>query len=234
MTGKTYSTMQTNVGNAVQDTSNALQTLIKVWLNDAYQDAWRRGYWADLIDDDFTFESVVDQALYTFSSISATDFGKELFVADVANGHMLDRFQIKDWWKERAIDYNADSLDSGNPKRYVILPEASSIKLDPPPDTAETYAMPYQKEVSDMSSDSDTPSITTISTYLEMYATAMALAYKKQYQKATWFQNRAEFELKKLLKQEYSKINQKYQRKLANYKVGKIQRLLGDTSYDTV
>lgn len=235
MTGKTYSTMQTNVGNMIQDTSNSTTTLIKVWLNDGYQDAWRRGYWSDLIDDDFTFESVADQSEYSFSTdLSITDFGKEIFVADIANGHILQRFTIKDWWQERANDYNGDSLDSGNPVRYVILPESGKIKLDPPPDTAETYAMPYQKEVSNMSDDSDTPAITTISTYLEMYAISMGLAYKKQYSKSTWWSNRAEFELKKLIKQENVNLNQVYQRKLSNYNVGKIKRLLGDMSYDTI
>jgi hypothetical protein len=235
MTGKTFSTIKTNVGNMICDTSNDTDTLIGVWVNDAYQDAWRRAYWADLIDDDFTFESVADQAEYSFSSdLGITDFGKELFVADIANGHMLDRFKIKDWWKNRATDYSDDSLDSGNPLRYVILPEAGSIKLDPPPDTAETYAMPYQKEVSDLSDDSDTPSIVTISTYLEFYATGQGFAYKKQYEKASWWLNRAEAELRKLIKQEYVKINQTYQRKLANYRISKIERFMGNRSYDTI
>ena len=52
---KQFSTMKTNVGNMIQDTSSAMATLIGVWINDAYHDAWRRCLWSDLIDDNFTF-----------------------------------------------------------------------------------------------------------------------------------------------------------------------------------
>lgn len=221
MTGKTFSTMKTNVGNFIQDTSNDTASLIGVWLNDAYQDAWRRCMWTDVIDEDFTFTSTADKDDYSFSTdLGITDFGEELFVADITNGHILDRWSIREWIQKRAKSYDSGSLDSGNPVRYVILPEAGNIRLDPPPDTgSETYAMPYKKEVSDMSDDSDTPEITTISTYLESYAIGMGLAYNRQYQKASWFQNKAEFELKKLIKQERVKVNQIYQRKLTGRKI---------------
>ena len=312
MTGKTFATMKTNVGNILHD-SVGMVSLIGVWLNDAYQDAWRRGLWTDIIDENFTFESVVDQADYVFGAVtevslgdagtgySANDvltltqtgasgatvtvltvdgsgavqtislttggklysvaedlavtggggnddctidvtatspativFGKELGVWDIANGHELTRYQIKDWWHERGKDHSADALSSGNPCRYVILPELTAIRLDPPPDTAETYAMPYQKEVSDMSNDTDTPSITTISTYLEFYAMSMGFAYKKEFDSAAYFHNRAETELQKLIKQEYSKINQIYQRKLPGRTMRRTEYLLGDKSYDSV
>jgi len=96
MTGKQFLVMQTNVGNMLHDTTASMKTLIKVWINDAYQDAWRRCLWSDLIDDDFTFTSVVDQAEYSFvTNFSITNFGKEVIVADIENGHLLDRMTIK-------------------------------------------------------------------------------------------------------------------------------------------
>jgi hypothetical protein len=313
MTGKAFSTMYGNVGNMLHDTTTAMDTLIKVWINDAYQDAWRRCLWADLINEDFTFESVVDQADYVFGAVktvtlgdagtgysandvltlkqtgasgatvtvltvdgsgavltislttggklysvanglavtggdgdddctinvtatnpAATDFGKELGVFDIANGHELRRYTIQDWWKKRGPDYNADSLDSGNSNKYIILPESWSLRLDPPPDTAETYAMPYQKEITDLSADADTPSIPTISTYLEYYATGMGFSYKKELDLADWWFNKAEFELAKLIKEEKVKVNQIYQRVLAGYSVPYVRNLLGDKSYDSI
>lgn len=207
---KGFSTMQSEVGTNVQDTSTTMATKIGIWLNDAYRDAARRHNWHSLIDNDFTFESVVDQADYTFASISATDFGEELAVVDIANGHKLRRDTMGGWWNENYAEYSADSISSGNPVRYVILDEASSIKLDPPPDTAETYAMPYRKTVSDLSG-STTASITGIDSHMIMFATGQALAYKRRTQEADWYLNRAEFELKKLIGQENSKVNQSYQ-----------------------
>jgi hypothetical protein len=175
----------------IHDTSSSTQDLIDVWINDAYQDAWRRGLWSDLIDDDYTFTSVADQATYSLPA----DFGKEVIVADITNGHLLKRFTEKMWWEERALDYNAATLDSGNPTRYVILLEAGNLKLDPPPqDGSETYAMPYQKTVSDLSDSNTTPEIATISTYLEKYAIGMGQSYFQQYGVADWWLNRTEIE----------------------------------------
>lgn len=235
MTPKTFATMQTNVGNMLHDTSSGMKTLIKVWINDAYQDAWRRGIWADLIDENFTFESIVNQAEYSFTTgMSITNFGKELCVADIANGHFLTRYTIKDWWDKRARAYDSDTIDSGNPTRYLILPEAGTLKLDPKPDTAETYAMPYQKEVTDLSLDADTPAIKTISTYLEFYAIGIGFAYKKEFDVSMAWGNKAEAELQKLIREENKKINQMYQRILPGNLVTRRGNLLGDKSYDTV
>ena len=222
--------MKTNVGNMAQDTTTTFATLIGVWINDAYQDAQKRGLWSDIIDDDYTFESVVDQVEYDLPS----DFSKEIFVADIANGHPLTPFSEKQWWRRRAGDYQADSLDSGNPSRYVILKEAGKIKLDPPADTAETYAMPYQTTVTDLSLDADTSSITTISTYLEFYAIGMAQAYKGFMDRSEWWLNRAEFELRKRIKEEYTRVNQRVQRRLADWKMSDIKYLVGEKSYDSI
>lgn len=231
---KGFSTMQTNIGNMVKDTSAAFAVIVGNWINDAYQDAWRRAMWTDLVDEDKTFESVVNQNAYTFTtSMSITDFGEELFVADIANGHALTRYQIRDWWVNRSSAYSADSIDSGNPVRYKILPEADTLYLDPAPDKAETYAMPYKKKVVDLSGTT-APGINSISLYLEEYAMGLAFAYYNQYQKATWWANRAENTLRKLIKEEYVKINQMYQRIAINYRLPVIGRLLGENSYDSV
>lgn len=222
--------MTTNIGNLLQDLSGATATLIKVWINDAYQDAWARCMWSDLIDNDYTFESVVDQAEYDLES----DFGEEIAVVDIANGHQLTRKGIKQWWKNYSNKYDSDSLDSGNPTRYIILSEASKIRLDPPPDTAETYAMPYKKTVSDLSADSDTSSISNLDAYIEYRALSVGFAYKRKFATSDSWNNRAEFELQKRIKQERVKINQLYQWIPANRKMSGVYRLMGNKSYDTI
>ena len=118
--------------------------------------------------------------------------------------------------------------------RYVILPEAGKIKLDPPPDAAEKYAMPYQKEVANLSGNTDTPGITTISSYLEYAAISVGFSYKKEYDASVYWNNKAESELQKLITEENVKINQIYQRVLSGRTVRRRESLLGDKSYDTV
>lgn len=228
MAAKTFSTMKTNVGNMVGDTSTSTASLIGVWLNDAYQDAWRRSMWMDVVDEDKTFTSTADKADYSLNTdMSITDFGEELLIADITNGHLLTRWSAKDWWEKRASAYDSGSLDSGNPKRYIYLPEAGNVRLDPPPDTgSETYAIPYKKTVSDMSATSDTPTIPSLSIYLERYATSMVLAYKNQYQKSQYWLQLAEAELRKLIKEEKVKINQMYQRKLFGRRLQTPRRLV--------
>jgi hypothetical protein len=230
MTAKTLGTMQDNVGNMLHDATTSMKALIKVWINDAYRDAWRREIWSDLVDDDYTFESVVDQAEYSYPS----DFGKELIVADITNGHLLKRHTIKEWWDKRARQYDDEAITSGNPQRYAILPESGKIKLDPAPDAVETYAMPYMKDITDLSSTSDRPAITTISTYLEFYAMSMGFSYKKEFDVSALWHNKAESELQKAVREEKVKLNQVYQRILSGYMVSRRFNLLGDKSYDTV
>jgi len=69
---KTFSTMQTNVGNMVQDTSVAFAPLIGVWLNDKYQDISRRHNWSVLIDDNYTLKTVAVTAVVDEAQTSST------------------------------------------------------------------------------------------------------------------------------------------------------------------
>ncbi len=157
---KTLSEMQTNVGKMVRDTSSAFATVITTFLNDKLHDAWRRCMWLSLINNDYTFESVVDQAEYDLPA----DFDMELFVANIAQGKILDRYTHGDWWRERAKAYQNDTINSGSSSRYIILEEEitssgkpyGKIKLDPPPDTAETYAMPYRRKFVPLLGTTDT------------------------------------------------------------------------------
>ena len=230
---KTFLVMKTNVGNLVHDTSSDMLTKIGVWINDAYQDAWRRFLWEDLIAE-IEFDSTKDKQDYSIATdVKATDFGKDLYLTNVTDGKPLRRYKQRDWWRERSRDFGGGDLDSGSPSRYVII-NNDTLRLDPPPDAVKTYNLLYQKTVADLAADANTPAIKSISTYLEKNATSFALAYKNQYSKANWWANTAEAEFQKLVREENKKVNQIYQRRLYSYGIPRIRRLLGDKSYDTV
>jgi len=223
--------MKTNVGNNVQDTSPALATKIGVWLNDAHSDAAQRFNWASLTDDDYTFESVADQALYTLP----TDFIEELILFNINQGYELKRQTLGNRWRDKGYDYKSDVIASGTPGSYTILPESGELRLDPPPLEAETYALPYRKDVADLT-DSDTPTILEkgIDRFMELYATGQALVYKRRIADGDWYLNRSEFELRKIIHQAQTKVNQRYQFVPQKRDSGKINRLTGDLSYDSI
>lgn len=297
--------MKTNVGNMVQDTSSTFATIIGTFLNDKYRDLWRRMLWTDIVDDDYTFTSVLDQAQYDLPS----DFEEEIYVQNITSDNgPLQRKTIGQWWRDRGGKYDSGSLDSGTPNNYVILKEVINssgsplgvIKLDPPCDTAsESYAMPYKRRHTDLlgttgtattdtaskiiasastfitdgvepgmrvknttdttygivaSVDSETqltmdtdlcpdgdeaftvsnlPLITDISWILELGAIGESLAYKRQMQKADYFLNRYEKEVRTRISQERSQNNQRYQI-VPQGRSGRIRRFSGDKSYDTI
>ena len=227
---KTFATMQANVGNNVQNSDTDFATLIGVWLNDAYRDIARRCLWSDLIDFDKTFTSIAGSATYTL----ATDFDEEVYVADKTNGHPLKRYTEGKWWEEYNNQYDAATIANGNPVRYVIREEANKIMLDPPPDTSsETYAIPYKKSITDLTS-ADTPSIRDVELAMEMYAIAQAWAYERQFAKADWYMQRYEIAVAQRISQERSKPNQRYQMISQSYRVLGLRQLTGDRSYDSI
>lgn len=140
---KTLSTMKTNVGNYVQDTSSTFATLIPNWINDKYTDIGRSCLWSSLVNFSKTITTVVGTSTYDLP----TDFDQELFVADITNGHMLERNRESDWWRDRHGAYSSGSISNGNPLRYIILEATRQIKLDPPPDAVDTIAIPYKRLV---------------------------------------------------------------------------------------
>jgi hypothetical protein len=227
---KTFSTMKTNVGNFVQDTSSGLATLIGVWLNDKYQDIARRFPWSSLINNDYTFNTVAGTATYDLPA----DFEQEIFVMNTTDGEKLLRYSEPNWWQERFAAYSAGSIASGNPTKYIILKESSKIQLDPKPDAIKVMAFPYKKTITALSGNTDAVVIPDIEVIMEYGAIGEAEAYKKQYQKADYFFQRYEDALSKRVIQEKSLQNQLYQRISQGYQVPNVKRLTGDSSYDTI
>ena len=227
---KTLTVMQTNVGNMVQDTSTSFAVLIKVWLNDKYQDISRRHNWSALIDDNYTDATEVGVAEYNLPS----DFEEELFVADTTDGFYLKRQTEGLWWRERAEAYLAGTIQGGTARNYVILRETSKLKLDPTPDKIHTIAMPYKKSFTALSATIDVPVIKDIEVIMELGATSMAEAYKKQFAKAGMYMQLYEQELARRIGQERSPVNQSFQFIPERADPSAIMPMTGWGSYDTI
>ena len=151
MANRTWSEMKTKVSVFIEDTDTTFLGYIGDWLNDKYQDVWRRMSWSGSINNDFTFESGASTASYDLP----LDFDRELSVTNIADGQKLERYTEALWWAERGKDYLADSITSGEfPSRYIILRESvntthtgfGKIQLDPTPSSAKTFAMPYKRK----------------------------------------------------------------------------------------
>ena len=147
---KTFSQMQTNIGNNVQDTSASFATKIGVKLNNRGRDIWNRCMWTEKFNSDYTFTAIVGTSSYSLLN----DFMEEVSVTDVTTGRKLDRMTIGQLWEERGYMYEDGSVGNGQPEKYVITDETSSgvlqIQLDPPPDATNTYAMPYMRKYTDL------------------------------------------------------------------------------------
>jgi len=301
---KQFSTMYTNVGNMVQDTSSSFATLIKVWVNDKYLDISRRIPWSNLIDNDYTFttkgdyttgsgavaatngsttvtvtgatfstDGVVagryikvndDTRIRKISSVDSetqvtldgayagtttttgtytiygqheisleSDFEQAIYLANITEGCMVEQYKEIAWWNERYNSFQSNGLVSGIPSRYVIIREASKVLLDPPPHEAKTYAFPYKKSITDLSGDTDTVLIKDIEPLIELGAIAEAWLYKRQFQKASYYHQRYEFEVARRIGQARTEPNQKWQIMSKGYQAyrGDIKHLTGEIPY---
>jgi len=168
--------MKEKVGGFIHDTSDATYTLILQWIDDRYKDVWSRMDWSVAVNEDYTFESVANQAAYDLP----LDFEHEIFVANIANGHCLKRETEASWWNKRYSAYNADSITAGAyPSRYKILKQAANstntgfgkLQLDPTPSAAKTFAMPYKRQYRRLINTTDTCTTDTANKIIAAAAT---------------------------------------------------------------
>lgn len=224
---KTFSTMKTNVGNFVMDTTSTMATLIGVWLNDKYLDIWRRHPWSVSIDFDYTFPTVASTATY---SLPAT-FDSEIFVANITDGTIITRYTEGQWMQERYSAYSGGSIQEGSPSRYIILREASVVKLDPTPSAVKTIAFPFKKIFTALVDSGNTTSILDIENIMEYGAIAEAEAFNKQFAKADYYFQKYEEALAKRIGQEKAMPNQLNQRIIDINKMAIPKRLTGEIPY---
>lgn len=119
MINRLYTTMKTNVGNNIQDTSSNTATIIGKYLNDAYFDLLRRKNW-ELIDWDYSFSTVAGTQDY----VMPANFGKELYVHDATNKKQLSRLS-----PQQHVDANEKTLtEQDAPVSYLILTKRSKAQ----------------------------------------------------------------------------------------------------------
>ena len=115
-----------------------------------------------------------------------------------------------------------NTTDNTIAKVTAVAATVLTLDWDAFPDGNEAYALTLSQ-------------IGDLDDFLIMYGTGQAWAYKRQFAKADWYLNRSEFELRKRIGKERSKLNQRYQMIPESYRMpGGIYRLTGDTSYDSI
>jgi hypothetical protein len=88
MINRLYSTIKSNVGSNIQDTSSAMGTIIGRLVNDVYFDILRRINW-ERLNEDYSF-TLTDQ-----DQVLPEDFGKEITVWDATNLSEIERTNIQ-------------------------------------------------------------------------------------------------------------------------------------------
>jgi len=198
---QTFTTIQTTIGNMIQDTSNKMNLLTTQYINDRYRDILRRTNW-ETLKEDYTFPTVGATQDYTLP----TDFKKETYVYDVTSNNQLSRITMNEY-----VDrYITES--SANPTKYVILDvmvageRAKKVRMVPTPISAYTISMPYTLSPVDLSG-TDYPIIPCEQALING-GTATALRYKRQFNKAADFEAMYERDLQTLMWDEVNQPNQ--------------------------
>ena len=109
---KTFLDMQNNVAYEVQDTSTALKTIIKGYLNNRYFQVLRSLNW-NCTEPDYSFDTVAGTQDYSLPD----DFGKPICVHDDTNNAELAEKE----WSVVCSEYPGDTDGSGTVERYSIL-----------------------------------------------------------------------------------------------------------------
>jgi hypothetical protein len=208
-----FSDMVTNVGRTVGDTGDTTKTFIKTYLNNRYFDVANRLDWNVFIDNDYTFNSVAGTSEVSLP----TGFDSEIALTDITNGSNLVRMTQQEFLQLQASDYASGSRSSGTPERYYISRDDSILTLDPKPSAVITYLMPYKKRVTELSADADTIIINDIEWIMEIGAIADTWSYKRQFQKAAYYESRYEDALQRKIHAEVNQINQIHQAVPATY-----------------
>lgn len=109
---RTFSNIVANVGSNVQDTSSAMATIVKRYVNDAQAEFIRRAN-ITLIDEDYSFSTAVGTQDYVLPE----NFNKEINVYDATNKKELVRWEL-----QRHIQENLSEISTaGQPDKYIIL-----------------------------------------------------------------------------------------------------------------
>lgn len=192
----TFTTIQTNISNNVQDTSNEMKTLIGVYINNRYRDTLRRVNW-EAVNLTYSFNTVAGQALYTMPS----DFKKEIYAYNSTNTEELSRITLQEY----VSNYRTNNVSNDVPNAYMIVDQVLAttneryklLKLVNTPADAYTIELPYTIEPTDLSGS--VYPIISCEQALEYGATADAQRYKRQFAKAADYEKMYEMAINTLV-----------------------------------
>lgn len=163
-----FSTMKTNVGTDVQDTSSSMAAIIGRYINKRYLDILRVCNW----------QSINYTHLISISSAAAlatlpTDFGKEIYCIDNDSGTTYARLDLEEIAK---IDPDTDN--------YAIFSDQNGVRQIKTWNTSNiVLKLPYIVKPTSLSASGDTPLI-PCEDAIEAGAIADTWRYKRQFQKA--------------------------------------------------
>lgn len=174
---KTFKEIYDNVGADLQDTSSAMATIIKRYINRRYKQICRAVNF-DIINNDYEIAVSAGTAAYNLPS----DFKVEVAAIDKTNGVALTKTDFG-WFHRNSP---TDLVAEGSVDKYMIFNDDTGVKKIQfilVPNQALTIALPYIVMPADLSLESDKP-IFEVDDILEVGATADGFRYKRQLAKA--------------------------------------------------
>jgi hypothetical protein len=108
---KDFSTIKSDIGANIQDTTSAMATIIGRYVNKRYFQILRAINWNN-INHDYTFTTSDGTQNYVLPD----DFGKEISVRDTTNGLELSAYD----YQSLVTDYPDSVSDEGSVARYIV------------------------------------------------------------------------------------------------------------------
>jgi len=143
---KTFTTIKTNVGAEVQDTSSAFDTILGRFVNRRYFQILRAINWQN-VQPDYTFDTVAGTQRYVLPD----DFGKEVSCTDITNDIGLSKTTL-----EKLFEDYKDIAVSGTVERYCIIedcvkehPSEASVLTIVSSSSADTTQTIFVRGISD-------------------------------------------------------------------------------------
>jgi len=204
-----FGSLKTNIGNRVGDTSTTMATIIGTYINQRYKDILRRTNWR-VINYDYELSATSASASY----LLPTNFGKEMYVYNQVTKIDIPYVGLENLEQE----YQSEKNDSGTVEGYFIydttndLTEPSAarekrIKFWRGVSTSATFEVPHTVYPMDMSASSEV-TVLECERAIEYGATSDAWTYKRQFQKASYYEALYEKEIQMLMWNQGNQPNQ--------------------------
>ena len=217
-----FSAIKTNVGQRVQDTSSPFTTIIGKYVNQRYREILRRTNF-DSINADFALTATSASTVVSASTYALpSDFGKEIYVFNSGTNVNIPYLALDKLESEYAseleqtgtVDYYSvfTTKDTSAASAEASAARVRKIRFFKAPSTDNYFTIPYTMRPADLSADSD-ELVLDCETAVEYGATADAFTYKRQFEKAAYFEGLYE---KAIMNLQWDQTNQPNQIHLMN------------------